>query len=373
MKKADLFWQTYLNLEREFLDLAKYIFITDVKTATDKNGLEKTENYNGQLETFSPYIADLLIQCCVQIEAVSKEIYYDIGGSKKRGDTSIHFDEDCLKEIDKKWDAGDKVVMVVAPTFNLVKDENKVLQPLKNAHKRGGTDWERAYQAVKHDRYRSLTCGNVKMLMRSLAALYLLNLYHRQDTMITKYQELDKLDMSMGSALFCVKPPMGGNPWNDNVPEKSNSPYVVKYKEESFKRIQQMRQEETQRLQEYWDAQPERKDPNFINQLNEQLKRNPEERLMHIWELAKFRLHKIASMDLPFEKRKKELLSSEGWNCWVNQNNPHAEPDDITPENIEKVIDETGVHWGMEIMRQFQQLKWLGFALNEGLCEVSIE
>lgn len=42
-----------------------------------------------QLETFSPHIADLLVQCCVQIEAVSKELYFDNGGTKVRGDSSI--------------------------------------------------------------------------------------------------------------------------------------------------------------------------------------------------------------------------------------------------------------------------------------------
>lgn len=77
------------------------------------------QSCNAQLETFSPYLADLLIRCCVQIEAVSKELYYDNGGTKKRGDNSIFFDEDCLKLIDIKWETHNKVVMVVAPFFIL--------------------------------------------------------------------------------------------------------------------------------------------------------------------------------------------------------------------------------------------------------------
>lgn len=62
-----------------------------------------SQQYNSQLETFSPHIADLLVRCCVQIEALSKELYFDIGGTKKRGDKNLFFDEDCLKLIDKKW------------------------------------------------------------------------------------------------------------------------------------------------------------------------------------------------------------------------------------------------------------------------------
>lgn len=111
---------------------------------------------DAQLMTFSPHIADLLIRCCVQIEAISKELYYDNGGVKPRGDSSIYFDADCLKQIDIKWATHNKRVMVVAPFFNLTKDENRVLRPLKEAHKRSGTYWEKAYQAVKHDRLASL-------------------------------------------------------------------------------------------------------------------------------------------------------------------------------------------------------------------------
>lgn len=31
MKKSDIFWQTYMNLEKEVIEMAKYIFITDEK------------------------------------------------------------------------------------------------------------------------------------------------------------------------------------------------------------------------------------------------------------------------------------------------------------------------------------------------------
>lgn len=74
-----------------------------MKKITNSGGSEKSESCNSQLETFSPYIADLLVRCCVQIEAIAKELYFDIGGTKSRGDKDLFFDEDCLKEIDKKW------------------------------------------------------------------------------------------------------------------------------------------------------------------------------------------------------------------------------------------------------------------------------
>ncbi len=81
MKKSDIYWQTYLNLEKEVIEVSKFIFITDEKTVI-KNGVELVESCNTQLETFSPHIADLLVRCCVQIEAISKELYYENGGTK---------------------------------------------------------------------------------------------------------------------------------------------------------------------------------------------------------------------------------------------------------------------------------------------------
>lgn len=82
MKKSEIFWQTYLNLERELLELSRYVYITDhrlINAGTDV----KEENCPSQLETFSPHIADLLIRTCIEIEALSKELYFELGGEKK--------------------------------------------------------------------------------------------------------------------------------------------------------------------------------------------------------------------------------------------------------------------------------------------------
>ena len=73
MNKSDIFWQTYLNLEQEVKEVAKYIFIADTVNVY-RNRHEVTVNCESQLQTFSPHIADLLIRCCVQIEAISKGV-----------------------------------------------------------------------------------------------------------------------------------------------------------------------------------------------------------------------------------------------------------------------------------------------------------
>ncbi len=374
MKKSDIFWQTYLNLEKEAIEVSKYIFFTDEVLVNGKSGIV-IQSCNTQLETFSPHIADLLVRCCVQIEAISKELYFDNGGSKVRGDRNIFFDEDCLKLIDIKWKTQNKIVMVVAPFFNFTKDENRILKPLREAHKRQGTYWEKAYQAVKHDRYFSLHKGNVKAFIHALAALYLLNIYYRNESWVTKYQEISKFDYSMGSVIFTVKPPVVDQLWYGNTPTISESPYVVIYKEDDYQRIEKIQRHEYQALNDYWIKQPELHEPAFLAQLEKALEReknDPRQRVMHIYELAKYRLNKKIPNALTFEERKELLIKSEEWNGRIHQHNEHLTADELTAENIQSEIDNVGILWGMEIMHSFQKLEWLPIALNSGICKIYI-
>ena len=374
MNKKDIFWQTYLNLEKEVIEVSKYIFITDEVTVR-KNGIESPTFSDSQLMVFSPYIADLLVRCCVQIESLSKELYHNNGGEKPRGNKDVFFDEDCLKFIDIKWETGKKEVLVVAPFFNLTKNENRVLRPLKNAHKRSVVYWAKAYQAVKHDRFGSLHLGNVKALLHAMAALYLLNLYFRNDVRVVAFNELSKCDYSMGSSLFAVKSPAVEMLWYGNEPQKSKSPYVVKYKDEEYQRIVAMRKADSEALEHYWSSQPEMQDPEFcaiIAEAAEKQEHDPNYRFMIVWELAKFRLKKMLPKTMSFEARKMCLINSEAWNCNINKNKKHLAPDELTVDNIDDEIDSIGINWGIDIQKRFDTLAWTQLAMNSALCEIYI-
>ena len=369
MKKSDIFWQTYLNLEKEAIELSKYIFFTD-EIQVNYNGNIVSRSCTTQLETFSPYIADLLVRCCVQIESISKELYFDNGGTKARGDKNIYFDEDCLKLIDMKWQTHNKIVMVVAPFFNLTKDENRILKPLKNAHKRQGTSWEKAYQAVKHDRYSSLQNGNVKAFLHALAALYLLNLYYRNDSWVTKYQDISKLDYSLGSSIFMVKPPVAELLWYGNKPIISESPYIVTYQDTAYKQIEEMQRNDEKALNDYYYSQPELHEKAFQEQLNKASK--TQKRVVPIIELAKYRLNKKIPSNLPFKDRKKILINSEEWNGWIHKNNKHLTEKELTEENIQQEIDDIGLCLGVEVIQKYQKLEWYPIALNSEICKIYI-
>lgn len=374
MKKSSIFWQSYLTLEKEALELSKYIFFTD-EIPIKKDGNIISQSYDIHLNVFSSHIADLLIRCCIQIEAISKELYFDNGGQKTREDSSILFDGDCLKLLDIKWKTHDKSVIIIAPSFNFTKDENRILKPLKNAHKSQGTYWERAYQAVKHDRYMSLQMGTVKAFLQALAALYLLNLYYRNDTFITSYSHVSELDYSLGSSIFAVAPPTVKEPWYKNTPIISESPYVATYQDTAYQHIKNLQSKESQRLSDYLKKQPETNEPAFQEQLCrafEQEKADPSKKVMPIWELTKYRLNKHIPNTLSFAERKALLIASDEWKCSNHQNNHPLSPDEIVEGTIQQEIDSAGIHYGMNIMNSLQTLEWVSFANNSKTLKVYI-
>lgn len=189
--KSNLFWQVYRNLEKEFLSVAEVVHIDD-----------------NQLDVYSMRIADLLVRTVVEIESIAKQLYKENEG-KETDPKKMYFDTVCMEHLNNRWLLEKKVVNVVSPSLYLEKEENIVLTPLFNAQYRSprSSIWNQAYQAVKHDRANSLSeWGRIKFLLQGLAALYVLNLYYKDD----KYSDLtmsakNDMDSSFGSSLFSVK------------------------------------------------------------------------------------------------------------------------------------------------------------------------
>lgn len=381
MERSQLFWQTYLNLEKDVLEVAKFIYLTDEIT-TYSNGTIIPTHCKTQLETFSPYIADLLIRTCVEIEAISKELYFIFGGTKARGAKDLFFDEDCLKLIDIKCKTHQKTIMVSCSSFNLTKEENLCFKPLKEAHKKQGTDWERAYQALKHDRYSSISKGTVRNLLHAMGALFLLNVYNRNIKLTSKYLEVHHLDFSLGSSLFAVKRPgdeyvlniVNNQDFTDTL-HADESPFVMKYTDSCYKQILDANQSMLQEMNKYWLSQPELREPEFIQQIEQAQEKeaiDSHQRFMPLWELAKYRLMKKIPASLSFEERKKLLISSQEWNGQIRLRNPHLNPDKITETNIQSEIEHTGVLAGIELQQRFENIR-MQKAFNEGYCELVLD
>lgn len=186
----NLYWPVYQNLEKELIKLSNQIHIDDV-----------------QLNVYSVKISELLIRCSVEIESISKDLFLKHGGQlPSEGD--LYFDTNCLDYLEKLWLLSKKQIIVSAPNFYFNDEQNQTLTPLNKANKRGtsGSDWKKAYQAVKHNRTHDLRKGNLKNLIRALAALFLLNIYFKSEMFdLKKDSTASEFDTRLGSEIFSIK------------------------------------------------------------------------------------------------------------------------------------------------------------------------
>ncbi len=188
----NLFLPIYNSLEKEVIKLSENIYFDDK-----------------QLDVYSIKIAELLIRTVIEIETLSKELYFKNGGQTKYKEDGtvdfLYFDTDCLNYLENLWGLSKKEVIISSANFYFTDKENIILNPLKKANKRGSSssDWAKAYQCIKHDRSKNLNKATIKNLIRALAALYLLNIYNRTAEEINNITQNN--DMSFGSNIFSVK------------------------------------------------------------------------------------------------------------------------------------------------------------------------
>ena len=115
MVVPNLYWPVYKNLEKEFLQLSDYIHFCDE-----------------QMKVYSMHIADLIVRCSIEIEALSKELYNLLGGNMAPVDEQgnkrdLYFDTDCLDLLEQKWHLGKKEITVSATTFYFTEEKTNDL------------------------------------------------------------------------------------------------------------------------------------------------------------------------------------------------------------------------------------------------------
>lgn len=235
-----MFWPVYKNLEKEVIQLANYVQFTD-----------------DQINAYSLHIADLIVRCAIEIEALSKELYKAVGGDMSPTDTDgktrdLFFDTDCIDLLEKKWKLSKKQIIVSATNFYFTDNAYRILTPLHKAYKRGssGSKWKQAYQAVKHDRINSLKKASIENLLQALGALYILNLYFKDETIDIGrvYMSERDFDTSVGSDIFSVLSykatvlQMSSQMDDRNIKQQNGSDldksiYIIKYNDKSFQEM----------------------------------------------------------------------------------------------------------------------------------------
>lgn len=222
------YWQVYLNLEKDVLSLADTIHID-----------------NHQMDVYSMKIADLLMHTAVEIESLSKKLYFDNGGTHLN-DRELYFDTVCLDKLNTDWHLEQKIVELTCPYFYITQPEFLTMKPLKGANKGSSAcTWIKAYNAVKHDRASQLsTYGRIRYLIKAMAALYLLNIYNNNIVFpFESYENSTKFDCSLGSSLFSIKcinygtkvEVSGDTP---KLPSHEKCAYLVKSTDQTYAEVQ---------------------------------------------------------------------------------------------------------------------------------------
>jgi hypothetical protein len=218
----NIYWPVFKNLETEFSSLMYYIHV-------DEN----------QLGVYSSKITDLILRAVVEIESISKELFFKYGG---RGNNHIRYDK-AIEHLDTQWLLCKKVVLISSPNCFLTK---KKLYPfVKDTVRTGGNrttfSWNNAYQNIKHDRGKSLEFGCIRYLFDAMAALYILNLYFADRVFeLGKDMQGVSLSPSIGSDIFSVSIsiPRG---YSNTEPMKSenlqNSVYYITRTQESAEKF----------------------------------------------------------------------------------------------------------------------------------------
>ena len=309
MEYYQIYWSSYIALEDELINALKYVFLSD--TIENLKNESITSHNSHQLSTYSPYIADLLIRICVQIEALAKELYFEDKDNDTKLNIKNEYDRCYLSFLDKKYEIGQKVVRIVYPFCILKEESNYKFRPLNNSHK-GKQYWQKCYQAVKHNKYYNLEKGNIKAVIHALAALFLLNIYKKNIRLTLTIQKLYEKDFGFGSKFFIVNKPSMCDFEKENIPIRGDSPFVYTLDEAALYFHRKEVKEEHDKYLNFIYNLPEFKDPNFSNFIQKGVE-NPNSRNNILVKIFEYRLKNLIPSNVSFNEKIKILSKSEEW------------------------------------------------------------
>lgn len=234
----NIYWPIFKNIEKEFENLLYNIHLDD-----------------DQLNVYSSKITDLLLRTSTEIESISKELYIQNGG-KLPDNNYLNF-EDAIKHLNGKFKIEEKTIIINSYNCFLT---NKVIQPFKKNTKRTGKNrmtynWNNAYQNLKHNRFESLKFGSIENLLHGLAALFILNVYFKNEKFyLGNDYNLSRFDLSIGSSLFSAsyhKEPefhhreeyMKGEKFNESLFLVIPDPSLYKKLKETLKKLDDSKNE----------------------------------------------------------------------------------------------------------------------------------
>jgi hypothetical protein len=319
-KKLNSYWPIYKNLEKEVLDLSYNIMFTD-----------------NQLVVYSVKIADLIFRCSAEIESLFKDIY--------RAETNREPETigKCITYLEENWCISKKQIILACPNFYF-KEQFKLFAPF-NYENGDKNDYYSAYNAIKHDRVKNLPKANINILVRIMGALYLLNLYYKNEAFnIKSFLEKSGFDSSLGSSIFSVKYYAGNGAMPNSSEQDTRLPtefqdcvYLTIYPQATYRNIAKTAMEVLQKQKDFMIGSKEFKEFSEAGNKftsNDIFSAGNEIGAWHFCEKLKAAPNK-----------REALIASQEYK-FLRSLNPHLYPEDsITDENIDNVCKFTGGYY----------------------------
>lgn len=171
--RTNMYWPIYLKLQNELKELSYHITI-------DKR----------QLKTYSITIADLILRTAAECENIASTLCKREGikFKDKKGHIrkSVYFNE-YIEELNKIFGLDEKYISVSYINISQDAFDCKIIPLRKEKMKVSGKEkemipWYNAYNKIKHDREKNFKLANIENLIMALAALFLLNIYLKNQT-----------------------------------------------------------------------------------------------------------------------------------------------------------------------------------------------
>ena len=143
------FWLRYMMMEREFIRLSEYVKIDEI-------------NYN----TFSNEIIKQILLVNVEFENLLNQIARDLN---VQSGTMANYKTMLFETL--HWDS------IVNQSVKVLNTDIELVPFCEWSNMGHGVFWWSVYGELKHDMIANYIKGNLKVLLHSLAALYILELY----------------------------------------------------------------------------------------------------------------------------------------------------------------------------------------------------
>lgn len=174
-----IYFPVYKKLEKEVIELSSSIYFSD-----------------NHINVYSTIIADLILRCSVELEAIAKDIY------RKETKEEPENPGTCFNWMETQWEISKKAIIINTSHFHFNDFFSPMLCPF-NYKDKSPEDYYSQYNAIKHDRVKNLYKANIYTLIRVLGALFILNLYYSNENVkLTDDRFGNKIDKTKYSNIF---------------------------------------------------------------------------------------------------------------------------------------------------------------------------